>query len=229
MIRYVKGPAPARLTSLTATPGIDWDGLGADDKQPLREALVRDQGALCAYCQRRIAAAIEPATGRSRMKIEHWAARSDHGEDRQLAWSNLLGVCLGGAPATSDAGPSPIVRHCDESRGARPLFLHPVDGQGPDPRTHLRYGKDGNVEPAPDARVEADIVALNLRAARLRRGRAAVLDALWDRLRREDFSTAALRRVARQHRIVAGETAPEHAEFVRYHVLRKLRQRGEAE
>lgn len=47
--------------------------------------------------------------------------------------------------------------------------------------------------------------------------------------RPEAFSTAALRRVARQHRIVAGETAPEHAEFVRYHVLRKLRQRGEAE
>jgi len=52
MIRYAKSAQPARLTALAATPGIDWNALGAGDRDPIRAALVRDQGGLCAYCQR---------------------------------------------------------------------------------------------------------------------------------------------------------------------------------
>ncbi len=229
MIRYVKGAAPARLTSLATTPQMTWDGLSAEDRDPLREALLRDQGGLCAYCQRRISAATDPATGRSRMKIEHWAARTTHPE-RQLSWTNMLGVCHGGAPGSDDAVANPIDRHCDERRGARDLFLHPVAGQGADPRPHLRYTKDGNVNAAgDDVRVERDIVSLNLRAPRLQRGRAAVYDEVLRRLERAKFSTQELRRLARANRIVAGTSVPVHAEFVRYHVLKKLLQRGETE
>jgi predicted ATP-binding protein involved in virulence len=37
MICYPKGPPPARLTALTTTPGMTWDGLGAGDRGPIRE------------------------------------------------------------------------------------------------------------------------------------------------------------------------------------------------
>lgn len=229
MIRYEKGPAPPRLTALTATPGMTWDGLGADDRQPLREALVRDQGGLCAYCQRRISGGLDPATGQPLMKIEHWAARTVD-PTRQLAWTNLVGVCTGGAPGAPDTGPGPIERHCDVSRGAQRLFLHPVEGQGADPRQHLRYTKRGDVDATPsDSRVESDIVALNLRAARLRRGRAAVFDEVFARLTRARFSTQELRRIEGANRIHPGTTTPEHAEFVRYHIRRWLHRRGESE
>lgn len=230
MIRYEKGAAPANLTALTATPGIDWNSLGRGDREPLRAALVRDQGGLCAYCQRRVSRDDDPTTGWSQMKIEHWASRSAPGS-RPLAWSNLLGVCTGNSRNAGDASAaSPTVHHCDTSRGDRPLFLHPVEGSGPDPRTHLRYTKHGVVEPERAiASVQHDIDALNMNAAPLCRARKTIFDELWKRLARSQFATGELRRMAKQHRVVAGTSVPEHAEFVRYHVLKKLRQRGETE
>jgi len=208
---------------------MTWAGLGAEDRDPIRAALVRDQGGLCAYCQRRIVTDEDRTTGLSQMKIEHWLPRSDSA-DHHLTWSNLLGVCLGVSRESADAPAGRSTHHCDTSRGDHALFLHPVQGQGPDPRDHLRYTKRGVVEAAkPNARVVADIGALNLNALRLVRAREAVFDAVWQRLHQAAFATSELRKIAHAHRIVAGTTTPEHAEFVRYHVLKKLRSRGETE
>jgi uncharacterized protein (TIGR02646 family) len=163
------------------------------------------------------------------MKIEHWHARATYPE-HELRWTNLLGVCLGGTAGSPDAEPDRAAAHCDVSRGKAALFLHPVEGQGPDPSVHLRYDKAGKVEPAkPDARVDCDIEALHLNAPRLKRARREIYDEMLRTLERDGFSLQALRRLARQHRLVPGTQAPEHAGFVRYHVLRKLKQRGESE
>jgi uncharacterized protein (TIGR02646 family) len=223
------------LTALAATPSMTWAGLGAGDRGPIRGALVRDQGGLCAYCQRRIEAHEDPVTGLSRMKIEHWIPRAES-EEHHFTWSNLLGVCLGAsddkAPPDPDhdasgAAPPHKTSHCDTSRGDRKLFLHPVQGQGPDPREHLRYTKVGKVEPIrPDPRVANDIDALNLNARRLVRGREAVLEAAWKQLERAGFAIGELRRLEQAHRIVSGTTAPEHSEFLRYHLRKKLRSLG---
>lgn len=233
MIRYAKGPAPRQLTTLAATPRMDWDGLGAADRDQIRAALVRDQGSLCAYCQRRITPDDDPRTGRNRMKIEHWLPRNPAepdarmGTDHHLLWSNLLGVCLG---VSSDPGaPSVRISHCDTSRGNAKLFLHPVDGQGPDPRDHLRYTQGGVIEPIePSPRVEADIGALNLNAPQLQRGRREVLDEVRRRLERDGYSLSALRKIAHDHRISSGTITPEYAECVLYYVVKKLRVRGES-
>jgi uncharacterized protein (TIGR02646 family) len=228
MIRYVKGPPPGNLTTLAATPQMNWAGLGAADRDPIRAALLRDQGALCAYCQRRITADADPVSGLSQMKIEHWIPRSQP-EVRPLVWSHLLGVCLGVSPDFAESAAGRKTAHCDTSRGNHTLFLHPVAGQGPDPTVHLRYAKDGRAEAAnQDARVANDIRALNLNARQLVRGRAAVLDAAWKRLARSGFAASELRRLAQAHRIVTGTQVPEHAEFVRYHVVKKLRSLGHA-
>jgi hypothetical protein len=64
------------------------------------------------------------------MRIDHWSPRSSGGHDFQ--WSNLVGSCLGETT-------------CDASKAEIPLFLHPVEGFGPDPRHHLRYLADGSV------------------------------------------------------------------------------------
>jgi uncharacterized protein (TIGR02646 family) len=218
MIRFAKGPAPARLTALATTPTMTWAGLGAADRQPIREALIRDQGALCAYCQRRIRAEADQTTGVNRMRIEHWDARSDSPND-QLRWGNMLGVCVGTAA---------LERHCDTSRGNRVLFLHPVEASGPDPREHLRYTKAGVVEPVADnPHVAEDIRVLNLNAFALKRARREVYDALIERLRRRDFSVPELRKIERECAIRPGIDVREHAEVVRHYVVNKLRQRGE--
>jgi hypothetical protein len=105
--------------------------------------------------------------------------------------------------------------------------LHPVEGRGPDPTEHLRYTKNGNVEAAaPNVRVDGDIQALNLNVRRLVRGRAAVLDAAWEHLKRCNFAVGELRKLEQAHRIVASTTVPEHAEFLRYHIRRKIRRLG---
>ena len=210
MIRYAKGPAPARLTALTTTPNMTWDGLGTDDRQPIRDALIRDQAALCAYCQRRI--------GSAQMKIEHWFARHPDGADLQLTWSNMLGVCLGRSARD---------RHCDENRGNRALFLQPVDGLGPDPREHLRYTKHGDVEStSPNPRVADDIRILNLNAYALTRARREVYDAFLDRWQRAGYGAQELRKLDRECEIRPSTAGREHAEFLRFHVRKKLRRAG---
>ena len=233
MIRYTKGPAPRQLTTLAATPRMDWDGLRAADRAPIRAALVRDQGWLCAYCQRRITPEEDAQTGRSQMKIEHWLPRNPAGTDgrsgttdHHFLWSHLLGVCLG--VSSDPEAPSARISHCDTSRGNADLFLHPVDGQGPDPRDHLRYTQAGMVEPAkPNPRVDADIRALNLNAPQLRRGRQDALDEIRKRLDRSGYSLGELKKIAQEYQISSGVRMPEHTESVRYYVLKKLRSRGE--
>jgi len=157
------------------------------------------------------------------MKIEHWVPRSES-DEHHFTWSHLLGVCLGGSDEAAGGRPRSQSHHCDASRGNRRLFLHPVQGQGADPREHLRYTKAGNVEAVEgDARVAADIGALNLNAWQLVRGREAVLDAAWRRLERGGFAIGELRRLEQDLRIAPGVQLREHAEFLRYHVCKKIR------
>jgi uncharacterized protein (TIGR02646 family) len=232
MIRYSKGSAPTVLTTLAAArPRRAWNDLRRDDRDPIRSALVRDQGWLCAYCQSRIRPD-DSAAGISRMKIEHWNARNPEpgagsdDVDQQFLWSNLLGVCPGMSLDLPDSR-NRSTSHCDTSRGNVDLFLHPVEGRGPDPREHLQYTRDGRVVSAtPDDRVERDIQALNLNASHLVRARKAVFDKAWKELERARFTIGQLRRLERIHSIAAGMTAPEHAEFVRYHILKKMRSLG---
>jgi uncharacterized protein (TIGR02646 family) len=222
MMRYTKGPAPAQLTSVAATPGMTWDGIGAETRDPIRAALVRDQGYLCAYCQRRIDVRVDDK-GASKMKIEHWTPRSIS-EEHHFKWSNLLGVCVGTSVSGDPAEPG-LARHCDTSRGNAPLFLHPVVGQGADPREHLQYTGAGEVKAAgSDQRAESDIRTLNLNAKPLRRGRVEVLELIMKRLKNTSSPTSELKKLARANEIIPGRPAPEHAEVVRYYVIKKLRQ-----
>jgi uncharacterized protein (TIGR02646 family) len=219
MLRYPKGAAPKVLTGWQATPGAGWDSLPAADKDEVRDALLRDQGSLCAYCERRI-----PAKD-GRMKIEHWQAQA--GGEGPLRWRNLLGVCLGDERA--ETGAPEGEQHCDTARGSAPLFLHPVEGQGPSPRDHLRYTSEGEVRPSQEglaASVQRDIDVLNLNAARLRRARTVVYDVLKERLDKLGWTRQALQAEYRAAALLPGVKAIEQCEVVRYHARRWARGRG---
>lgn len=215
MLRYAKGHAPKCLTTLTATPNTSWDSVHGTQRDEIRACLVRDQASLCAYCQRRIR--VEGGT----MKIEHWNARSQGGLHFQ--WTNLLGACEGVSPAAFGAlDPKQPRYHCDTSRGNAPLFLHPVIGQNHDPRLYLRYKGDGQVS-ATDERAARDLETLNLNARHLCRGREAALEALISRLKRLGWQPGTLRAELKAIAVKPGLTAPEHAEFLRYHLERWLK------
>jgi uncharacterized protein (TIGR02646 family) len=209
VIRYAKGPIPRPLEAFAATYGADWSGFGG--KAAVREALVRDQRSVCAYCQRRIADGPD-------MKIEHWVARSEpqQGQALELDWRNLLGVC---------SGATMLERHCDTSRGDRPLesqdlLLCPVEGRGPDPRRYLRYLRTGKVYAFPaNERVELDIEILNLNAPFLVRGRKAILDELERALTRVGFTPRHVEQ--RLGTLDDGNRAPEFVEAARDYLVRK--------
>jgi len=218
MLRYAKGPTPSVLPGWQATPHATWDSLPGNDKDGVRDAILRDQGRLCAYCQRRI-----PSSD-GRMKVEHWRAQS--GGSDMLRWTNLLGVCLG--DETTETGSLKGERHCDTSRGDVALFLHPVEGQGPSPRDHLTYSAEGEVRPKDSPlkkSVKSDIDALNMNAVRLRRERRIVRDELSRRLERAGWTAKALRDEHRAAHLQPGVRAPAQCEVVRYHVERWARQR----
>lgn len=204
MISAPKGPAPVCLTTLAATPNADWDSVHGDQKQAVRDALVRDQGALCAYCQRRVHAT------EAAMRIDHWHSRSAGGGI--FEWNNLIGSCAD-------------KRTCDAAKHEEHLFLNPVRDRGPDPRRFLRYLGDGSIS-AEDPRAQADLRILRLNERHLVRARRQLLDALREWIRRHEPTIAELQRQIASLETPTGE-APEHATTRAYHLRRWLRARGQ--
>lgn len=224
MLCYRKGTEPQVLTTLRTTPGATWDSPGKAEKDDIREALLRDQRHLCCYCQRRIPATGAQAPG---MKIEHWDARGAGGE--AFVWTNLLGVCLGdrikecAEPTADTLGQDRL--HCDTSRGDAALFLHPVDGQGPNPREFLRYSGDGLIS-SDNLKAQFDVdKTLNLNALHLQRGRKQVLDALKTRLgRKKSWTARGLRN--QLENLEKRAKASEHIELSMYFLKRWLNKKS---
>jgi len=157
-----KGAEPNSLTQHRAQKHSDYDNYAQKDE--LRIALVGEQKGLCCYCTARIRA--EPTT----MKIEHWQSQSTC-PNRQLAYGNLLGACLGGE------GKSPPEQHCDTRKGNRDLKWNPAN-LAHAIETRLFYLVDGTVVGS-DAEFDTqlnDVLGLNL--SYLKSNRKAVLDSV---------------------------------------------------
>ena len=106
-----KSAEPRSLTYYRAAQAQPYSTTVYDDfahKDELREYLLQDQGHLCCYCMRRIAA--------DTMKIEHWAPQSQHCE-LTLTYTNLIGACYGGE------GKPFAEQHCDTHKGNDPICL----------------------------------------------------------------------------------------------------------
>jgi hypothetical protein len=107
------------------------------------------------------------------MKIEHWHSRSRYGAE-QLAYSNLLGVCMGNE---GSAGGS----HCDKSKGDRDLSRNPAE------QTHrvdeiVRFTGDGRISSSDPVFAAELQEVLNLNIPILVNNRRMVLDAFKDAL-----------------------------------------------
>jgi len=153
MRAITKGPEPAQLAAYRAVPGATYDGKDFTPvKDEIRGALLRDQRALCCYCMRSISTEARPHPTRPaapavvQMKVEHW--RSQVGfSTLQLAWTNMLGACLGGE------GSSRGDQTCDTRKGEDAIVLSPLDA------THvetLRCTSAGRLE-STNAQFQKDI------------------------------------------------------------------------
>lgn len=108
MISVVKGGEPKVLTEakrdIRNTPDapFDYSSLQGEDKRKVLEALVTEQGHLCAYSMCRIGTDNSPATIEHIIPQHPTSLNPDGG--LSLSYKNMLAVCDGrnGALATSD-------------------------------------------------------------------------------------------------------------------------------
>lgn len=164
MRAITKGREPRSLIAHRARVQADYDNYA--DKDGLRAALVRDQRGLCCYCMTRVDAT------RTGMKIEHWRCQSRNAH-LELAYSNLLGACLGGSGQPEDR------QHCDTRKGELDLKFNPAD---PDHRIErrIRFEMNGTIG-SNDEEFDRQLNdVLNLNLPLLKNRRENVLRAILD-------------------------------------------------
>lgn len=136
MIPIIKGCEPAALTEakriIRNTPDATYcyESLRGEPKRKVLEALLAEQGHLCAYCMCRIGTDGHPAT------IEHLIPQhpDDSAADGELslAYHNLVAVCDGRGGAT-----------CDKRRGNAPLTVGPTKSHTLET---IYYHRDGRID-----------------------------------------------------------------------------------
>ncbi len=129
-------------------------------KDQVRQALIKEQGHLCAYCMRRIPDERVEDETLPDVFIEHWNARnSQEGSNAAdaLDYNNMLLVCSGNQYDKTTKGKRRLT--CDAKRGNRPLKVNPLDAKTLET---IYYEEDGTIS-ATDKEIEDDLVTkLNL-------------------------------------------------------------------
>ncbi len=114
MIKINKGAEPIEWTRKKATPGFtEYEPI-----EKLREALLKEQGYICAYCMREIPVKKKDSHLTETSKIEHIKCREHH-SDLQLDYSNMVICCPGFIDGTE---------HCDKSKDNQEItfnIFHP--------------------------------------------------------------------------------------------------------
>lgn len=146
---------PKDVVAKRATPGSSFDDL---PKAPLRQALLQEQGFICAYCMQRL-----KDEGNS-TKIEHWSPRT---KENEKDYMNLLAVCYG------NEGKLPTEYHCDKLKGSTPITISPLKAIC---EQLVKFDPGGNIY-SEDANIETELkTILGLNRQNLVDERAKLLD-----------------------------------------------------
>lgn len=166
MLPIKKGPAPRALLDavqrVRRTPDttLSWKQIDSSERADIRDALLREQGGLCAYCMRKITS--------DDAHIEHirpQSAGAGHDDPDSVDYANLLAVCNGFEG--SSAGLT-----CDKARGNRFLTVNPLK---PATLESIRYRRDGTIY-SNDQAINQDLTdTLNLNQRLLLRNRREAL------------------------------------------------------
>ena len=151
-----KSAEPKEWTKYKNIPGVQFSGIPA-----LQESLYREQGYLCAYCERRIPVRDKMSTEDHR--IEHWHCRDKY-PDEVFSYGNLLMCCHG----QIGGGES----HCDVRKGNDIIEWSPLKKECTD---SIRYSSDGTILSS-NARWDKELnEKLNLNHEILKRNREQTL------------------------------------------------------
>ncbi len=199
MRRIVKTKEPKEWCEHRNSQGATFDGDGAKKaRDALRAHLLKEQGFLCAYCQRRINTALPGEVESTRM--EHMVSQSvlsgnpkdrlpEKDSDRwwfedkelfygkldELTYTNLVLCCDGNIAGSRYGSQNPDNFHCDRSKGDHCIHF---DLRSEVFISSIGYGVDGKIL-SPDSAVQDEFDnMLNLNLSLLRANRKAALEGL---------------------------------------------------
>ncbi len=160
MIKINKGNEPHEWTAKCNTPNFtQYESIPA-----LRQALLEEQGYICAYCMRQIP--VKDSSENETSKIEHIKSRSDF-PNLQLDYNNMVICCPGSIDVDS---------HCDKSKGHQSISFSLFV---PQLQQSISYSsKDGTIKSSmPTIDDELNRI-LNLNNRRLKANRLQVIEAI---------------------------------------------------
>jgi len=157
MKHIVKDQNTPDFDEWNASASDDWqptyDDLRGKEKKEVKDALMKEQGHICCYCERRL------TDGDAH--IEHFNPQSNNAVD-PLDYANMLCSCQNQLKPKQEEEP----RHCGHLKGDwfdDQLLVSPLD---PDCTGHFAYTADGNIKPATKsddaARMTIEKLGLNI-------------------------------------------------------------------
>ncbi len=169
MLYIEKSQEPAELAQAKRDGLTHYRDLSGKPKMAVQQAILREQGELCAYCMKHISI--------KDIQIEHYIAQNPENGDYDAAltidYNNMLGVCSG-----NKLGRGARERlTCDQHRGNAKLTVDPRNEASV---AKIKYKTDGTIY-SDDADIQRDldvILNLNCSAAYLKENRRCALDAL---------------------------------------------------
>ncbi|MBE9142750.1 retron system putative HNH endonuclease [Planktothrix mougeotii] len=166
MKRIIKRTEPSCLLKYRQTANATYEDYRPKD--PLKKALLEEQGYICCYCMKRIS--------EENMEIEHFKPQSvDQYPELQLDYRNLLGSCQG------NRGKPQQIQHCNARKGDKEIRLNPADPQR-NCEDSIKYGSDGKIY-SDDTTINHELDnILNLNNQILKTNRKKVLETIIDEL-----------------------------------------------
>ncbi|WP_158829113.1 hypothetical protein [Mucilaginibacter lacusdianchii] len=178
MIRINKGNEPKEWTKKRETAGAVYEAI-----PELKDALLAEQGHICAYCMRRVPVAKKDPGNVELARIEHIKCRTDYPQ-HSMDYDNMV-ICCPGYINGSE--------HCDKAKHDKAIRFSPFD---PRVEESISYStKDGMIKSAEKAWNEDFDTVLVLNDAMLRLNRKNAIDGARAYLERKKWKEAELKQL----------------------------------
>lgn len=179
MRKIVKQKEPKEWTEYRLTPGVEYRPI-----PELRDALLKEQGYICAYCMRRIP--VKDRNSNETTRIDHKLSRKNHPE-LQLNYTNMA-ICCPGA-IDNDF-------HCDKLKEENDITFDLSDDRFFE--TISYSSKDGEIKSSDEEYNRQMNRLLNLNHSLLKRNRLGTLRgviAMMNKENRKGWTAADIRRM----------------------------------
>lgn len=177
MIEIKKANEPKKLLLYRSEKEASYEEMDAEVKKELLEALLREQGHICAYCMKKIPEKRELLQGVPKVAIEHWLPRNPDSEldvGQGLDYKNMMAVCSGNRGCGSKKNMT-----CDARKGNERIKVNPCE---PNTLQGITYTSSGLIQSS-DEEINADLnerLNLNCEQVSLPENRKQALKALID-------------------------------------------------